>query len=677
MYTCPMHPEIQQDNPGNCPICGMGLEPMAPSSTSDDTEYRSMLLRFWVGVFLTIPVLILAMGNFSFPYARWIEFVLTTPVVLWAGWPFFERAYASLLHRSPNMFTLIAMGVGAAYLYSTIALLFPNLFPDSFKQHGELFVYFEAAATITVLVLLGQVLELKAKSNTSQAIKALLGHAATRAHRIANGQDQDIDISQVAVGDLLRVKPGEKVPVDGIVIEGSSFVDEAMVTGEPIPIEKQPNNTVIGSTINQTGSFVMRAERVGSETLLAKIVQMVSEAQRSKAPIQKLADQVSKYFVPTVILIALLTFFFWALFGPEPRYVFAIVNAVAVLIIACPCALGLATPMSIMVGVGRGAEEGVLIKNAEALETLEKVDTVVMDKTGTLTEGKPKMTQLLTMPPWQENALLALVAAVERNSEHPIAQAIVKAAEERQLLIPPVSQFNSIPGSGVTGQVEGKTLLIGNRSLLEEKGLQPSSAQASVFIAIDGQLAGSIVIADPIKVTTPKAIDQLHKLGIHLIMLTGDNPQTAQQVAKALHIDEVHAEVNPQDKNKIIQQLRSKYIVAMAGDGINDAAALAASDVGIAMGTGTDVAMESAGVTLVKGDLQGVVRAISLSRATMRNIRQNLFFAFIYNALGIPIAAGILYPYVLLNPMIASAAMAFSSVSVILNALRLRGKKTG
>lgn len=696
IYTCPMHPEIQQDHPGLCPICGMTLEPKEATTEVDDSEYRDMLHRFWIGVILTIPVLILATSK-MLPFLKlenvisdhashWIQFVISTPIVLWAGWPFFKKAWYSLVNRSLNMFSLIALGVGAAYFYSAFAVLFPSLFPDSFKEKGELFIYFEAASVITVLVILGQVLELKAKSQTSQAIKALLGRAAKTAHLLVNGQEQEVPIDQVKVGDILRVKPGEKIPVDGIVTEGMSFVDESMISGEPVPVEKKAKDNVTGSTINQTGSFLMEAQRVGSETLLARIVQMVSEAQRSKAPIQKLADVISGYFVPVVVLVAIVTFIVWGSIGPEPRFVFALVNAVAVLIIACPCALGLATPMSIMVGVGRGAEMGVLIKNAEALERLEKVNTVMMDKTGTLTEGKPKITQIVASSDWQENELLRLAASVEKNSEHPLALAIVQGAKERNLNIPEVEQFNSVTGGGVTGIVDGKKVFVGKPNLLEENhitgitSLQAQAkeaqeqAQTAIFVAIDGKAIGFIVVADPIKASTPKAIEDLHRLGIRVIMLTGDNEYTAKAVAKKLNIDEVHAGVNPKDKNILVQQLKSaKQIVAMAGDGINDSPALAAADVGIAMGTGTDVAMESAGVTLVKGDLTGIVRAITLSRATMRNIRQNLFFAFIYNMAGIPIAAGILFPFfgLLLNPMIASAAMAFSSVSVILNSLRL------
>ncbi len=700
-YTCPMHPEVQQSNPGSCPICGMTLEPKTATTQIDDSEYRDMLHRFWIGAILTIPVLILAASNLL-PFLRienfvsatsshWIQFIISTPIVLWSGWPFFEKAWYSLMNRSLNMFSLIAMGVGAAYFYSVIAVLFPNWFPESFKENGELFIYFEVASVITVLVLLGQVLELKAKSQTSQAIKALLGRAAKSAHLLLNGQEKEVSIQEVKVGDLLRVKPGEKIPVDGVVLEGTSFVDESMITGEPMPVEKKASDHVTGSTMNQTGSFIMEAKRVGSETLLARIVQMVSEAQRTKAPIQKLADVISGYFVPVVVLVAVITFITWGLIGPEPRFAFALVNAVAVLIIACPCALGLATPMSIMVGVGRGAAMGVLIKNAEALERLEKVNTVMMDKTGTLTEGKPKITQIIASSPGQENEILRLAASVEKNSEHPLGLAIVQGAQEKNLNLPEVAQFNSITGGGVTGIVDGKKVFVGKIKLMEENHISgivslqaqakeaQEQAQTAIFVAIDGKAVGFIAVADPIKPSTPKAIEDLHHLGIKVIMLTGDNEYTAKAVAKKLNIDEVHAGVNPKDKNILVQQLKSeKQIVAMTGDGINDSPALAAADVGIAMGTGTDVAIESAGITLVKGDLTGIVRAITLSRATMRNIRQNLFFAFIYNIAGIPIAAGILYPLtgLLLNPIIASAAMAFSSVSVIWNALRLNKVKT-
>ena len=690
IFTCPMHSEIQQDHPGHCPICGMDLEPKVVALKVDNSEYQELLRKFWIGAFLTIPVIILATNKgmpFLNSFSSWAQFIISTPIVLYCGWPFFIKAWYSLRNHALNMFSLIALGVGAAYFYSAFAVLFPSLFPESFKDKGELFIYFEAASVITVLVLLGQVLEFKAKSKTSQAIKALLGRAAKTAHLLINAQEQEVSIDQVKVGDRLRVKPGEKIPVDGLVIEGSSFVDESMITGEPIPIEKKAKDRVIGSTLNQTGSFLMEAHRVGSETLLARIVQMVSEAQRSKAPIQKLADRISRYFVPVVVLVAIITFIAWASMGPEPRFAFALVNAVAVLIIACPCALGLATPMSIMVGVGRGAEMGVLIKNAEALETLEKVNVVVLDKTGTLTEGKPKITQIVAALNGQENAVLKFAAAVEKYSEHPLAFAIVQGAERRNIPLSEAEHFKSLTGGGITGIIEGKKVFVGNANLLEENsitGIEALQAQANeaqaqaetaIFVALEGKAIGFIAIADPIKASTPQAVEDLHRLGIKVIMLTGDHESTAKAVAKKLKIDEFHAGVNPQDKSALVQQLKNtKQIIAMAGDGINDSPALAAADVGIAMGTGTDVAMESAGVTLVKGDLTGIVKAIALSRATMRNIRQNLFFAFIYNAAGIPVAAGLLYPFfgLLLNPMLASTAMALSSISVILNALRLK-----
>lgn len=695
IYTCPMHPEIQQDHPGICPICGMALEPIE-TFKEDEAEYRDMLRRFWIAFLFTAPVFILAAmkmvpffkeWGLSEQVSNWLQLILSTPAVLWVGWLFFERAWQSLVNRSMNMFTLIAMGVGSAYFYSTAATLFPSFFPETFKENGELFVYFEAASAITVLVLLGQVLELKAKSRTGLAIKTLLGHAAKSAHQLVEGQELEVPIDQVKIGDVLKVKPGEKIPVDGEVLEGKSFVDESMITGEPLPVEKQVKDWVTGSTINQTGSFTMRAKKVGGETLLAKIVQMVSEAQRSKAPIQKLADVVSGYFVPAVIIIAIITFIIWAYFGPAPRHVFALLNAVAVLIIACPCTLGLATPMSIMVGIGKGAEAGVLIKNAEALELLEKVNCVLVDKTGTLTEGKPRVTKIFPAAGGQENELLRLTASLEQNSEHPLAHAILQEAKEKKLKISEVQQFNSITGGGVFGIAEGKKILAGKSSLmadnaisgmidLEEKAKElQKQSQSIIFVAIDGKAAGFFSVTDPIKKSTPKAIKDLHRLGIKVVMLTGDTEAAAKAVAEKLNIDEFYAGVKPEDKSAFVLKSKNKYqFIAMAGDGINDSPALAAADVGIAMGTGTDVAIESAGVTLLKGDLAGIVQAIILSRATMRNIRQNLFFAFIYNAAGIPIAAGILYPFIglLLNPMIASAAMAFSSVSVILNALRLK-----
>ncbi|MBA3722976.1 MAG: heavy metal translocating P-type ATPase, partial [Parachlamydiaceae bacterium] len=694
-YTCPMHPQIVQDHPGNCPICGMTLELKSVGAESDNSEYRDMSRRFWIGLVLSIPIQILAMSSMvpsldrfiSPQLSRLIQFVLSTPVVLWAGWPFFERAYLSVLNRHLNMFSLIAMGVGTAYIYSVVALFFPHIFPSSFRHHGEIPIYFETASIITVLVLLGQVLELKARSQTSQAIKALLGRAAKSARVVRNGEEVEVSIDQVQVGDLLRVRPGDKVPVDGKITEGKSLVDESMITGEPMPVEKTVDDLITGGTINQTGSFLMRAEKVGSETLLSRIVQMVAEAQRSRAPIQSLADQVSAYFVPAVILVAILTFIIWALIGPEPSFAYGLVNAVAVLIIACPCALGLATPMSIMVGMGKGAEAGVLIKNAEALEKLEKVKTIIVDKTGTLTEGKPKLTKIITTGEWSENDLIRLAAAVEQNSEHPLATSIVQGAKDRSLNIPKVDNFISITGGGISGNVENHEIVIGKLNLLQNRKIQglislqeqaqslQEQAQTVMFVSIDGKAAGLITVSDPIKNSTPNAIRELHELDQKIVMLSGDNEQTAQAVGKKLGIDEVHAGVEPQYKQDFVKQAKGKGgFVAMAGDGINDAPALAAADVGIAMGTGTDVAMESADVTLVKGDLMGIVKAIHLSHAMMRNIRQNLFFAFIYNALGIPIAAGLLYPFtgLLLNPIIAALAMSLSSVSVIGNALRLR-----
>jgi P-type Cu+ transporter len=699
-YVCPMHPQIVRDAPGACPICGMALEPRVVTlEEAENPELKDMKRRFWVSLALTLPVFVLAMAEMlpgqpvhhALGHARvtLIQFALATPVVLWGGWPFFERGWASIINRSPNMFTLIAIGTGAAYLYSVIATLFPDIFPPSFRGHGgEVAVYFEAAAVITTLVLLGQVLELRARSQTSSAIKLLLGLAPKTARIVRqDGREEDIPLEQVQPGNLLRVRPGEKVPVDGRVVEGRSAVDESMVTGEPLPVEKNINDQVTGGTINNTGSFVMRAERVGGETLLAQIVRMVSEAQRSRAPIQRLADWVAAWFVPLVVLIAIITFVVWAFFGPEPRFVYALVNAVAVLIIACPCALGLATPMSVMVGTGRGATAGVLIKNAEALEALEKVSTLVVDKTGTLTEGKPRLVSLETVAGANADELLRLAASLERASEHPLAAAIVAAAQERKLELAKVESFESVTGKGVTGRVAGKRVALGNQPLIEALSIPLDATltaraealrgegQTVMLLAIEDKLVGLLGVADPIKATTREAIEQLHAEGLRLVMLTGDTRTTAQAVARQLGIDEVIAEVLPEQKSAAIKQLQDAgKIVAMAGDGINDAPALAQAHVGIAMGTGTDVAMESAGITLVKGDLRGIVRAIRLSRATMRNIRQNLFFAFIYNVLGVPLAAGVLYPFfgLLLSPMVASAAMTFSSVSVITNALRLR-----
>jgi len=703
VYTCPMHPEIVRDGPGSCPICGMALEPRTASLDQDENpELREMSLRFWVCVGLSLPLFLIAMSEFipalnleSIMPMRawgWIEMALATPVVLWGAWPFFVRGWQSLVNRSLNMFTLIALGVSVAYLFSVIARLFPDLFPVSFRdQTGEVPVYFEAAAVITTLVLLGQVLELRARSRTGTAIKALLSLAPKTARRIGEGgNDEDVSLDQVKPGDKLRVRPGEKIPVDGVVLEGSSAIDESMVTGEPIPVVKRAGNRVIGATVNSTGTFVMEVDRVGSDTLLAQIVQMVSEAQRSRAPIQKLADRVSSYFVPAVVFIAVLTFFVWSLWGPEPRLAYALVNAVAVLIIACPCALGLATPMSIMVATGKAALSGVLFRNAEAVEVLREVDTLVIDKTGTLTEGKPRLTSVVAsvveMQGIDEQTLLHLAASLERGSEHPLAAAIVSGAQERGIELSEAKAFESLTGKGVAGEVSGRQVSIGNQALLADLGLTTTDlaekaeqlrldGQTVMFVIIDGAVAGLVSVADPIKATTSEAIRQLHKEGIRVVMLTGDSETTARAVAGKLNLDEVVAEVLPDQKAEVVKRFQvGGHKVAMAGDGINDAPALAQADVGIAMGTGTDVAMESATVTLVKGDLRGIVRAIRLSRATMRNIRQNLFFAFLYNALGIPIAAGVLYPFfgILLSPMIAAAAMSFSSVSVIANSLRLR-----
>jgi Cu+-exporting ATPase len=698
-YVCPMHPEIARDEPGSCPICGMALEPRVITLEEEENpELKDMKRRFWVSVALAAPVLFLAMSEMipgqpvqhalSPRLITFIQFALATPVVLWGGWPFFERGWASIVNRSPNMFTLIGIGTGAAWLYSVIATFLPHIFPASFRGHGgEVAVYFEAAAMITALVLLGQVLELRARSRTSGAIKMLLGLAPKTARIIRpNGAEEDIPLDQVHPGDLLRVRPGEKIPVDGVVVQGRSSVDESMVTGEPIPIEKSEGEKVTGGTINATGSFVIRAERVGADTLLAQIVRMVGEAQRSRAPIQRLADIVSAWFVPAVVIIAVITFLIWAFAGPEPRMAHALVNAVAVLIIACPCALGLATPMSVMVGTGRGATAGVLIKNAEALETLEKVNTLVVDKTGTLTMGKPKLTMFANTAVMDDGTALRLAASLERSSEHPLAAAFVAAANERGLKPQRVSEFHSVTGKGVIGKIDGHEVALGNQSLLAESGVDLGAGEkiaddwrkrgaTVIFLAVDKRLAHLFGVEDPIKESSREAIAELHNEGLRIVMLTGDNRSTAEAVARRLGIDEVIAEVLPEHKTDFVARLQSEgRIVAMAGDGVNDAPALARAHVGIAMGAGTDVAMESAGITLVQGDLRGIARAIKLSRATMRNIRQNLFFAFVYNALGVPIAAGALYPFfgLLLSPMIASAAMTFSSVSVITNALRLR-----
>jgi Cu+-exporting ATPase len=697
-YTCPMHPEIVQIGPGTCPICGMALEPMdVLAEVEADPEYDSMRLRFWVSLVLSAPLLVLGMFGESLglhlaPTAlHWIELALATPVVLWGGWPFFQRFWASLINRSPNMFTLIGLGTGAAYLDSVIATVFPQIFPASFRDmHGAVPVYFEAAAVITTLVLLGQVLELRARRRTSGAIRALLNLAPQQAHRIAAADSEtDVLLGQVQRGDHLRVRPGERIPVDGTILEGASTVDESMVTGESIPVDKSVGDKVIGGTLNASGSFVMEAERVGSETMLAQIVKLVSEAQRSRAPMQRLADKVAAYFVPAVIATAVLAFLGWLLFGPEPRFAHALVAAVSVLIIACPCALGLATPMSIMVAVGRGAQAGVLVRNAEALETLAKVDTLVVDKTGTLTEGKPQVAQVNTFPGsgFTNDSLLSIAASLERLSEHPLARAIVSAAEERHLPLSTPTDFLAVFGRGVQGVVSGKRVVAGTASFLRQQGIEVPGEQRApgphqnfpaatpVYVAVDGRTVGVILLSDRVKPSAPEAIRALRSDGMRLVMLTGDRHAVATKVASELGIEEIEAEVQPQQKAEVVKRLRNQgRVVAMAGDGINDAPALAAADVGIAMGTGTDVAIESAGIVLVKGDLRGIVRARRLSRATIRNIRQNLAFAFLYNTLGIPIAAGVFYPFFgwLLSPMLASAAMSFSSVSVIANALRLR-----
>jgi len=694
-YTCPMHPQIVRDAPGNCPICGMTLEPRAISADKQDNpELRDMTRRFWVSLGLALPVLVSAMSGGllrQFAPARfwtWFELILATPVVLWGGWPFFVRAWQSLVSRSLNMFTLVGLGVGVAYGYSLIAALLPGIFPASFRDEtGGVAVYFEAAAMITTLVLLGQVLELRARSRTGAAIRALLGLAPKTARVVGkDGSESDLPLEQVKVGDRLRVRPGEKVPVDGVVLEGTSSVDESMISGEPIPVEKKTGDRVTGATVNANGSLIIRADRVGSDTLLAQIVRMVSEAQRSRAPIQKLADTVAGYFVPAVIGIALITFLIWAIAGPSPRLAHALINAVAVLIIACPCALGLATPMSIMVAMGNGATSGVLFKNAEAIEFMRKVDTLVVDKTGTLTEGKPKLVSVRPVPGFDETRLIRLAASLEHASEHPLAAAIVAGAEERKVALSPAEAFESITGKGVKARVEGTIVLLGNRKLMDDAGIKidalaaaaetgRADGQTVMFVAVDGIAAGLIGVADPVKETTPEAIRQLHAEKIRVVMLTGDSRTTAEAVARKLGIDEVIAEVLPEEKGKHIKELQDQgRFVAMAGDGINDAPALAQAQVGIAMGTGTDVAMQTAGVTLIKGDLRGIVRARLLSQATMKNIKQNLFFAFVYNAVGVPIAAGVLYPFfgLLLNPMIAAAAMSLSSLSVVGNALRLR-----
>lgn len=703
IYTCPMHPEVQQDHPGECPKCGMTLELKTMTAGTDDeenAELRDMTKRFWIGTALALPVFVLAMahlipalgrqpwvdGNAS----RWTQFALATPAVWWAGWPLLHRGWRSVVMRHLNMFTLIAIGVGAAFVLSAVAMLMPGIFPDTMQHEGKVAIYFESAAVIVVLVLLGQVLELRARSRTGSAIKALLNLASPTARQVAPGGDHEVPLAQVKVGDWLRVVPGDKVPVDGAVVEGHSSVEESMITGEPLPVEKTVGDKVTGGTVNGPGSFVMRAERIGSDTLLGQIVNMVAEAQRSRAPIQGLADKVAGVFVPIVLAVSALTFILWMWLGPEPRLAHAIVNAVAVLIIACPCALGLATPMSIMVGVGRGAQEGVLVKNAEALERLEKVTTLVIDKTGTLTEGKPKLVDILPTGGFDAKEFLRLAASLEQNSEHPLAAAIVQGAKDQAIVLDAVKDFRSVTAGGVAGAIVGRTVMVGKPDFLRNEkitGLERLEASAmklqeegktAMFIAVDGKPAGILAVADPIKSTTPEAVRELHALGLEIVMLTGDNRRTANAAAKQLGLDAVEAEIEPAGKVGYVKKLRAKgKHVAMAGDGINDAPALSEAEVGIAMGTGTDVAMQSAGVTLVKGDLRGIAKAIRLSRATMRNIRENLFFAFLYNALGIPLAAGALYPFfgLLLSPIIAGAAMSLSSVSVIGNALRLRKVK--
>ena len=697
-YTCPMHPEVIAQVPSDCPICGMALEPtVIDLSPVANVELDDMTRRFWVSAALSLPVLAIAMSDLipGLPLQKavsasilvWIQLILATPVVLWAGLPFFQRGWASLIYRKLNMFTLIAAGVGVAYVYSLVATLAPGIFPDTFRVDGAVAVYFEAAAVITTLVLLGQVLELRARSRTSGALRALLDLSPKMARRIGDdGGEEEIPLDTILVGNKLRVRPGEKVPVDGVILEGASAIDESMVTGESLPVEKTPGSQVIGATVNGTGGFIMRADHVGSETLLAQIVLMVSEAQRSRAPIQRVADAVAGFFVPIVIVAAVITFAAWSVFGPEPRFAFALINAVAVLIIACPCALGLATPMSIMVGMGRGAETGVLIKNAEALEILERADTLIVDKTGTLTEGKPRLTTIVSNRQITEDELLRLSASLERGSEHPLASALVAAAEERNLQLSEAEDFLTVPGKGVTGRVDGRRVALGNAALFKDLNVAISELhdQAEVlgkegatvmFVALDDASEGIVAVADPIKKNAENTVRQLHEEGLRIVMVTGDNATTAEAIAYKLGIDEIEAEVLPQQKAEIVRSLQAEGSrVAMAGDGVNDAPALAQADVGLAMGSGSDVAIESAAVTLVRGDLQGIVQARRLSRATMRNIRQNLFFAFVYNGLGVPLAAGVLYPWfeILLNPMVASAAMSLSSVSVIGNALRLR-----
>lgn len=700
IYTCPMHPEVKQSKPGDCPKCGMHLESSDITEEENKNEERSLTIKFWVGLSLTIPVFVLALGEmipiFDFSVllpstiSWWAQLILSTPVVFWAGGIFFVKAWRSILNKSPNMFTLIAMGVGAAYGFSAIAVMFPGIFPESLKHKGAIGLYFEAASVIIVLVILGQLLEAKARRKTGYAIKSLLGLAAKNAHRIINGEEESVAVNKVKKGDLLRVKPGEKIPLDGVIIEGKSTVDESMISGEPMPVVKKVGDRVIGATVNQTGSFVMQTERVGSETLLSQIVHMVAEAQRSRAPIQKLADQVAGYFVPAVVVCAVGAFIVWSIWGPEPSLAYALVIAISVLIIACPCALGLATPMSVMVGVGKGAQIGILIKNADAIEKTEKITHILVDKTGTLTAGKPQVTSCISANYGEEKSLISISASLEQSSEHPLAKAIIDYAKEKNVDFKPVNDFQSVTGGGIKGTYNGKASLLGNQKFIESFGIRPSDellnkasvlyqkAQTVVWVAVEKKVIGILGISDPIKETTRSAISELHDMGLKIIMLTGDNRKTAEAIAKELGIDDVRAELEPKDKQEIVKKFKEEgAIVMVAGDGINDAPALAEAEVGIAMGTGTDVAIESAGITLVKGDLRGIVKAIRLSKAVMKNIKQNLFFAFVYNAVGIPIAAGILYPFfgLLLNPMIAGVAMSFSSVSVISNALRLRRLK--
>jgi Cu+-exporting ATPase len=695
-----MHPEVEQDAPGDCPKCGMELEPKSVASTDSekDPELRRMSLRFWVGLALGIPVFVLAMSPMlgiplsqwiSATVNRWLQLILSTPVVLWAGWPFFLRGWRSVVTWNLNMFTLIALGTGAAYFYSVAAMLVPGAFPDSFREGGQVAIYFEAATMITVLVSLGQMLEMKARQRTAGAIRELMSLSPPTARVVRSSEEREVSLDEIDLGDELRVRPGEKIPVDGEIIDGQSTVDESMITGEPTPVEKTAGQSVIGGTVNQTGSFLMRAEKVGDDTVLSQIVNLVAEAQRSRAPIQRVADTVAAYFVPSVVLVAVVAFIAWAWWGPEPRFAYALVNAVAVLIVACPCALGLATPMSIMVGVGRGAQDGVLIKNAEVLERMQAVDTLVVDKTGTLTEGRPRLVELVAHSDFDEDELLRRAASLEQSSEHPLARAVVAGAKDRDLKLLDATDFDSHTGGGVSGRVDGRSVLVGTREYLEQRGVEDLSTledaigdlreagNTVMFVAIDGKPAGLLAVADPVKESTAEAIETLHNLGLDVYMVTGDNERTARAVADELDIDRVEARVKPDQKSERIKSLRDQgRVVAMAGDGINDAPALAEADIGIAMGTGTDVAIESAGVTLVKGDLRGIVKAFRLSRAVMRNIRQNLFFALVYNSLGVPVAAGVLVPLfglaALLNPMIAAAAMTFSSVSVVGNALRLR-----